>query len=402
MKTYLIRDYELSKFKAEYSTLAPNNKGTEFFIKAWVSAIGADRKTLKVIVSDEKPSILFSTMAQIPKDPRSKDNDELETTSRKDTLWGDLKLMTKKAIREGKHHLDHYQKVREQSIVAPINLTIVLRDSALAESLNLGEGYYFRLVAAAQAGLRDAGVIGLTVDFVLSSRSVVIGGVSADAVSAEPPATVDGKFTEFLAARTRRKMRLGAVFACVAILGFIYLAKEASVSERNRVESEAHTKLQKEKVDRRAEELAKKTETAMERLKVILEKRRDIGLLIDSDVVKWEGRGGPITIHEDGTWTEEKSYLALWPQDNWQRAPYESRLSGLETICGIWRGIWGSNQNGEAEVRLFRNLNDQEQAQVGGCKQDSDIWLSKDIAQNEQAQASPSATRKPARRRRAN
>ncbi len=56
MKIYLVREFELRKFKGEYLGFTPSNTtNARFFVKAWLSTIAEDGTTLKVIVSDQKP-----------------------------------------------------------------------------------------------------------------------------------------------------------------------------------------------------------------------------------------------------------------------------------------------------------------------------------------------------------
>jgi hypothetical protein len=114
----------------------------ELVINVWISRIEGSHAL--GIVSDERPTVLFDIVPDLEKKQREVKEDELEPESRKDTLWGDLKLGTKIVSRVLSHEFKEIQKRENATIRAPINIDLQLTNDDF-KIVSIGNKYQFRI-----------------------------------------------------------------------------------------------------------------------------------------------------------------------------------------------------------------------------------------------------------------
>lgn len=122
--TFALRSFEYSK--------------NHFYIKAWVAKIHSGTE-VECIISELRPKI-FDLVNSIHKTERIIEADEQEDASRKDTVWGDIKLLSKKAYREANHHIGHASRRHDLSFDKFINLKLTLSENlpvSVGEQINI-------------------------------------------------------------------------------------------------------------------------------------------------------------------------------------------------------------------------------------------------------------------------
>ncbi len=121
--------------------------------------------------------------------------------------------------------VEHYQDVRAQSIVAPVNLTISLQKPDLAKNLTAGECYYFGLLPPT-SGDGVGRILGSAMSLFDSPYPVV----RSNYVSMGPPTDVAGGFVDFLSARTRQRIIVAVAIICIIIFFCIFANQQSSTS----------------------------------------------------------------------------------------------------------------------------------------------------------------------------
>lgn len=174
----------------------------QFYIRAWVAQIEPDG-SLACIVSDVRPDI-FNTAKQISKSEHPKHEDENEKDSRKDTLWGDLKLLSKKAYRDINHEIDHAKIQHDHSFSKYINLRVKLKEPKQVvpgSQVNL-------LITSAKTALPTLGKL-LQIDLV-----ILEGKISEDVFQAK------GSLDKYLSLRSKVISSIVAASFIILVFSF--------------------------------------------------------------------------------------------------------------------------------------------------------------------------------------
>lgn len=334
MKVYRVLSSDLAEFKQQYAAMTRRNtRGNEFWVKGWVlAAVREGGGAVSILVSEETPAP--EVLREAVLSPRKKSADEKEASSRKDTLWGDLKLMAKKACREGRHRYDYANEA------AKANLHVRFPKGAPRE-VGAGDPYFFRIVP---------GGLFHKPQFWNGEMEVFSDKTQGDEPNDSRP------FSEYYHQLASRQWKL------VLALGSFILAVYAynCTGMRHSVSPSDHLAARQQLARLESTHQEKRFNSAIEKFKREVESRQDMGILMSEAV--------PVP--------NENEMLLVTVREDWKEVQYQSRLAGLKALCPLWVRIIGRSPDQDVAVRLQAGP-ERGNVIVGECRSKGGEWVEK-------------------------